>query len=147
MISRFLLATCFLGLFFTASDAANLTVTVENLRNNQGQVLFCVFAADSANKTEFPDCTAGRAVKSVQAPISGGKAVMTFKGLKDGEYAIAIIHDENTNGKLDTNFIGIPAEGVGVSTNPRVFGKPDFEQGQFSLKGDAAITIVTKYIL
>ena len=37
---------------------------------------------------------------------------MTFKGLKDGVYAIAIIHDENTNGKLDTNFIGIPAEGV-----------------------------------
>ena len=86
-------------------------------------------------------------MKSVQAPIAGGKAVMTFKGLKDGVYAIAIIHDENANGKLDTNFLGIPAEGVGVSTNPRVFGKPSFEQGQFSLKGDAAISIVTKYIL
>ncbi len=89
----------------------------------------------------------GHGVRSAQAPISGGKVVMTFSGLKDGIYAVAIIHDENGNGKMDTNFLGIPAEGVGVSTNPRVFGKPSFEQGQFSIKGNTAIAIETKYIL
>ncbi len=72
---------------------------------------------------------------------------MTFNGLKDGVYAVAIIHDENGNGALDTNPLGIPTEGVGASTNPRVFGKPKFDQAQFTLKGNASITIETKYIL
>jgi len=147
MNSRFLLAACLIGLFSRASNASDLTVTVANLRNDQGQVLICVFSADSSDKAEFPDCAKGRAVRTARGAISGGKAFMTFNGLKDGAYAVAIIHDENGNGQLDTNFLGIPAEGVGVSTNPRVFGKPSFEQGQFDIKGNTAIAIDTKYIL
>jgi uncharacterized protein (DUF2141 family) len=77
----------------------------------------------------------------------GGKTVIKFNGLKDGTYAVAITHDENENGQLDTNFLGIPTEGVGISTNPRVFGKPRFEQGQFPIKGNTAITIEARYIL
>ncbi len=147
MNSRLLLAACIAGLFSTACNASDLTVTAGNLRNDQGQVLICVFSADVSDRSEFPDCEKGRAVRSAQARISGGKVVMTFNGLKDGVYAVAIVHDENGNGKLDTNFIGIPAEGVGVSTNPRVIGRPSFEQGQFTVKGNTAIAIETKYIL
>ncbi len=147
MISRLVFAACLTGLFCCACEAADLTITVDNLRSNQGQVLFCVFSADNSDKAEFPDCAKGRPVRSAKAAILGGKVVMTFNGLKDGVYAVAIIHDENGNGQLDTNFLGIPAEGVGVSTNPRVFGKPHFEQGQFNIKGNTAITIDTKYIL
>ncbi len=128
-------------------DAADLTVTVQNLRSNQGQVLLCVFSAESSIVGEFPDCLKGRPVRTAKGMISAGKAVTTFNGLKDGIYAVAITHDENGNGQLDTNFLGIPVEGVGVSTNPRVFGKPRFEQGQFPIKGDTAITIEAKYIL
>ncbi|MFY9641099.1 MAG: DUF2141 domain-containing protein [Rhodomicrobium sp.] len=147
MISRLVLAFSFLGLFSWVCQAADLNVTVGNLRSNQGQVIICVFSADSSDKSEFPDCAKGRPVRSAMAPVSGGKVVMTFNGLKDGVYSVAIIHDENGNGQLDTNFLGIPAEGVGVSTNPRVFGKPHFEQGQFAIKGNTAIAIDVKYIL
>jgi uncharacterized protein (DUF2141 family) len=142
-----LAAACCAGLASSACFAADLTVTVENLRSNQGQVILCVFSADSSERSEFPDCSKGKPVRSATAVVSGGKTVMTFNGLKDGVYAVAIIHDENGNGQLDTNFLGIPAEGVGVSTNPSVFGKPRFEQGQFVLQGKAAITIEAKYIL
>lgn len=147
MNSRLLLAACITGLFSTACNASGLTVTIGNLRSNSGQVLICIFTADGSDKLEFPDCVKGHGVRYAQAPISGGKVVMTFNGLKDGVYAIAIVHDENGNGKMDTNFLGIPAEGVGVSTNSRVFGKPSFEQGQFSIKGNTAVAIETKYIL
>jgi uncharacterized protein (DUF2141 family) len=147
MTSRLLLAACLTGLFSCACEAADLTITVSGLRSDRGQVLLCIFSADSSDKAEFPDCAKGRAARSAKAAILGGKVVMTFSGLKDGVYAVAIIHDENGNGQLDTNFLGIPAEGVGVSTNPRVFGKPHFEQGQFNIKGNTAITIDTKYIL
>lgn len=144
---RYFFASCIAALFSSACEASDLTVTAGNLRNDQGQVIICVFSAESSHAPAFPDCDKGKPVRQANALIAGGKAVMTFNGLKDGVYAVAIVHDENVNGQLDTNFLGIPAEGVGVSTNPTVFGKPSFEQGQFSIKGNTAITIETKYIL
>ena len=146
-LSLLLAAGLLSGSFVSACEAADLTVTVQNLRSNQGQVLLCVFSAESSIVGEFPDCVKGRPVRTAKGTISAGQAVMTFKGLKDGIYTVAITHDENGNGQLDTNFLGMPTEGVGVSTNPRVFGKPRFEQGQFPIKGNTAITIEAKYIL
>ena len=150
MILRFFpaaAAASFAGLFSCACAAADLTVTIDSLRNNQGQVLVCVFSAGSYDKAGFPDCSKGHPVRTAKATIANGKAVVTYSGLKDGVYAIAIIHDENTNGEVDTNLLGIPTEGVGVSTNPTLFGKPRFDQAQFDLKGKMAITVTTKYIL
>ncbi len=147
MTSRPLLAACFLGLFSSASAAADLTVTIGNLRSDQGQVLLCVFSAESSDTSAFPDCVKGRPLRSAKAAIAGGKVVTVFKGLKDGVYAVAVIHDENGNGQLDTNFLGIPNEGIGISNNPRLFGKPRFGEARFDLKGNMSITIGTKYIL
>ena len=79
--------------------------------------------------------------------IGSGKATVTYYGLKDGVYAVAMIHDENANGKLDTNFIGIPTEGIGVSNNPRLTGAPGFDEAKFKISGNTAITITAKYFL
>ncbi len=127
--------------------AADLTVTIDNLRNDHGQVILCVFSAESSDKASFPDCMKGLPIRQSKAIIAAGKVVMTYTGLKDGVYAVAAIHDENGNGQLDTNFLGIPTEGVGVSTNPRLMGKPRFDQAQFEIKGKTAITVNAKYIL
>ncbi len=127
--------------------AADLTVTVDSLRSNQGQVLLCVFSAEGSDREAFPDCTKGHPVRQSKEVIGGGKVVVTYKGLKEGVYAVAAIHDENGNGALDTNFLGIPTEGVGISTNPRLMGKPSFNQAQFEIKGKTAITLNAKYIL
>ena len=127
--------------------AADLTITVDNLRSNQGQVLLCVFSAESSDREAFPDCIKGHPVRQGKAVIGDGKVVVTYKGLKDGVYAVAAIHDENANNELDTNFIGIPTEGIGISTNPRLLGKPQFGEAQFEIKGKAAITVSAKYVL
>ena len=135
--------------FFNLSQAAaaDLTITVDNLRSNQGQVLLCVFSAESSDREAFPDCIKGHPVRQGKAAISNGQVVVSYKGLKDGVYAVAAIHDENGNNELDTNFLGIPTEGIGISTNPRLMGKPQFREAQFEIKGRAAITVNAKYIL
>ncbi len=127
--------------------AADLTITIDSLRSNQGQILLCVFSAESSDREAFPDCTKGHPVRKSNLVIGGGKVVVTYKGLKDGVYAVAAVHDENGNGELDTNFLGIPTEGVGISTNPRLMGKPHFGDAQFEIKGKTAITVNAKYIL
>ena len=147
MVSRILLVSGLAGCFLGTCEAADLKVSVEGLRSSSGQVLICVFSAESSDPSLFPDCEKGKPVKAAKASIAGGKAVVTFNGLKDGVYAVAIIHDENGNGALDTNLLGIPAEGVGVSTNPRLFGKPKFADGKFNVIGNTSISIESKYIL
>ena len=69
---------------------------------------------------------------------------LSFDALPSGTYAIALFHDENANGRLDTRF-GIPAEGVGFSRNPRLlFGPPSFDAAQVAISGaesDAAVKL------
>ena len=49
-----------------------------------------------------------------------------------GMYGIAVFHDENKNGKMDKNFLGIPQEAYGFSNNMRVtFGPPKWEKSKF----------------
>ena len=49
----------------------------------------------------------------------GNSAICQFNDIPPGTYAIAVFHDENANGKLDKNFLGIPCEGYGASNNVR----------------------------
>jgi uncharacterized protein (DUF2141 family) len=150
MISRFAFAALAAGMICLVSSqsfAADLKITIDSLRSDKGQVLLCVFSADTSDGKVFPDCEKGKPVRSQKAIISGGKVVVTYSGLKDGTYAVAAIHDENGNGKLDTNFIGIPDEGIGISNNPRLMGKPGFDEAKFGVKGNTAITITAKYFL
>jgi len=80
----------------------------------------------------FPD--QARALEGQLARIEGGKAVVTFSGLSPGLYAMAVLHDENSNGKMDFNFLGIPLEGYGFSNDAAAtFGPPSFEAAAFRL--------------
>ena len=80
--------------------------------------------------------------------MPAGTHALRFDGLPRGGYAIAIIHDENGNAKLDT-FAGIPREGFGFSQNPAIrFGAPRFAAARFTIDGDAAMQQVRmRYIL
>jgi len=46
-------------------------------------------------------------------------ATVSFENIASGTYAIAAFLDENDNGKMDTNFFGIPKEKYGFSNNIR----------------------------
>jgi len=67
--------------------------------------------------------------------ITSTEDKVVFKNIPYGTYAVSIIHDANSNGKLDTNFFGIPKEGVGVSNNPKIgMGGPKFKDSEFTLE-------------
>ncbi len=65
-----------------------------------------------------------------------------IKDLPEGEYALAIFHDENGNDKLDTNWLGIPKEKVAFSkAKMKTFGPPNFKECAFRVESDMQIDI------
>ena len=75
-------------------------------------------------------------------PAQAGEMVFVFKNVTPGIVAVASAHDENDNGKTDTNFLGIPREDWGVSNNARPnLRAPRFDEAQFELTADTTIEI------
>lgn len=106
-----------------------LSLVLEGLRSGKGQILVCV----TRSPRHFPDCSGDPDKRHFTLAAEGGPAMLGV--LTPGPYAIAIIHDENRNGKLDT-FAGIPREGVGFSRNPVLrFGAPSFRSASFPVAG------------
>ena len=122
------------------SNAANLTVTVEQVRNSKGEIRFSIFNVPS----QFPQ---GNELDSKDVPAQLGFVTVQFYNLVLGAYAIAIHHDENSDGEMNTNFIGLPKEGYGFSNNAKVnFAAPAFEAAAFNLDvGDKSIRLRVVY--
>lgn len=122
--------------------ATSLEIDVGNLRSAKGLIRICL-TADPGN---FPQCVDDR--DAVKRSVPASQHVIRFDGLAPGTYAAALIHDENSNAKLDT-LMGIPREGFGFSRNPRIgFGPPRFAAAQFALGGVTEKQQVTmRYLL
>lgn len=124
-----------------AAVAAEIDVRITDLRSDDGQVLVYVFCTPAG----FPVDTE-RACERRAVPISAGQGQTTFT-LPSGFYAVVAIHDEDGDGELDTNFLGIPREGLGSSNNPRGgFGPPRFEDARFTLKEAHTAEIEVVYL-
>lgn len=107
-------------------------VEVEGLRNDKGQVVCALYSSPEG----FPK-NSHKPVARATSLISNKKGVCEFSGIEPGTYAISVFHDENSNGKLDTNFLGIPREGVGASNDAKGhLGPPKFEAAAFQFSGD-----------
>lgn len=123
------------GTLATTAGAADLVVKVDGVPSDKGTVLFELDDSDASwdNKTK-PVATAG--VKA-----QNGDVTYTFKNIPPGIYAVGVIHDENDNGKLDTNFLGIPKEGYGFSNNTSAMRKPTFKESHLDI-GEQDMSIV-----
>ena len=133
----------FLSLLFSASllIANELTITVTDIQGDKGEILIGVYNRDDGN---FADVT--KYYKKEKLIIDGENISTTFKELPKGVYAVAIIHDENKNGKINKNFLGIPTEGYGFSNNIRpMFRGATFEESKFELDSDKKIVIKMGY--
>jgi uncharacterized protein (DUF2141 family) len=114
-----------------ASQPNVIRVEIERLRSDKGQVLCALYSSSDG----FPK-NSQKAVARVKSSISNKKASCEFSGVAPGTYAVSVFHDENSNGKLDTNFLGIPREGVGASNNARGhLGPPKFDAAAFHFSG------------
>lgn len=95
-----------------AQNSCSLSVTVTNFRSDKGQVCLTLFSSADGF---YKDIT--KAKEAVVATIKDKKATYRFTNLPPGNYAIIALHDENKDTKMNTNMLGMPAEGFGVSRN------------------------------
>ena len=127
-----LLAPLVLALAIAAqaqAPSATLEVTVPQVRNAQGGVGCQLFAAADG----FPR-DGRRALQAVMAPIVQGSARCQFTPVPAGTYAVAVVHDENSNQTMDSNFLGVPTEGYGVSNNRTyALSEPRWDESRFEL--------------
>jgi len=100
-----------------------------NLRSNNGKLLLTLFRTASG----FPD-DPEQAFAILSGGISNHEAHLSFRKIPYGTVAVSVIHDENNNGKLDFNFLGIPTEGYGASNNAAGYmGAPKFDKASLML--------------
>lgn len=108
------------------STQGNLTIRITGFENNNGN---CWFALDN-DKNIFEEGSSVYIGKIL--PIKNWEVIIEINSLNFGEYAIKVFHDKNNNGKLDTDFLGIPKENYGYSNNARSwFGPPSWQKAKF----------------
>lgn len=116
-----------------AAQADDLTVEVLGARSDQGTVDGALYA-DVASWLK-------NALQGERQP-AGAKTVLVYRNLQPGTYALSLFHDENGNGKLDSNVAGIPTERYGFSRDARGhMAAPSFADAAVELHGDTTITV------
>lgn len=126
----------------THASAATLTVVISDIRSDVGQVNIAVY--DNKDDWLGDDATHGRSMV-VSDNIENGIVTTSFE-VEPGEYAISVHHDDNDNGEMDTNFIGIPNEPIGLSNGavPK-FGPPKYKDAVFTV-GDEGLEMPIKLL-
>lgn len=126
-----------------SSGRGRLRVRVVGFRNGDGALSVAVFTVARGFPGKFE-----RALTKASVPAVFPEQMVIFDDIPFGTCAVAIRHDENGNGKLDTNFIGMPEEGMGASNNPRPkFGPPSFDDASFLFDhDDVEVTVRLRYL-
>lgn len=135
-ISAFVLGT--VPLLGQSPGPATVTVKITGLRSEKGLVKIAVFNSSASWLGDHP-------AYSSTIEVDSRSVIWKLSGLPYGEYGLAVFHDENKNGKMDKNVLGIPQEAYGFSNNMRViFGPPKWEKSKIVVNAattDIAIEI------
>ena len=139
MIHRLLVAGL-AGIVAVPVLAADLAVEVQGIRSGDGRLFVAVHTPET--KDAFPS-GAGTFV-AFQQRAHAGTLRFVLHDLPPGTYAVNAFHDENDNGELDTNLLGIPTEGFGFANDPDTsFGPPDFEAAAVNLGDTSQAAVMT----
>lgn len=117
------------------AEAADLRISVGGVRNADGLLLIAVY--DDPARFRQP----GAAAATIRLKARAGDSSVTLNGLAPGGYAVVAFHDENANGELDANLLGIPTEGYGFSNDARSsFGPPSYDAARVDVGADGSRT-------
>lgn len=117
------------------AHAGDLTIAVENIGGGDGQVRVALYR-DGAKFLE-----SGQEEAATFRVANPGTMNFTFPDLAAGRYGVAVFHDANVNGELDSNLLGIPTEGVAFSNAARAnFGPPSFADVAVTVPAEGAVT-------
>ncbi|MBT8320686.1 MAG: DUF2141 domain-containing protein [Eudoraea sp.] len=119
-----------------SSQQNTLTVKVVGVSSDTGNIMVAVYNKSDGFLKER------HALMGVRAKATRGITELHINDLPEGQYALAIYHDENGNEELDTNWLGIPKEPIGFSNSKmKTFGPPGFEDCAFLFKTDKQVQI------
>jgi uncharacterized protein (DUF2141 family) len=117
------------------TSSVSLEVNITGLKNTSGLLCYSMFSGPDG----FPD-DANRVVSAKCFEISEKSFTFTLEQLKPGSYALAFHHDENRNGKMDKNILGIPKEEIGFSNNAKIRldppGPPKYEDAKIEVTSE-----------
>lgn len=119
---------------YAGSESVALEIDIEQLISSKGWIALQLLSSDN------------KKVASAYVNISEGRSKVVFNYLEPGNYAIRFYHDENGNGKMETNVLGMPTEGYGFSNNASsYFGPPDFNDMLFPIMKNTSIKLDVQY--
>ncbi len=137
--------------------ADDLSVTVAGVRSDDGAVMIGLYDSAERFKRAISNSAhvgllsdKGRMIGVTMRARAGSEGI-GFLDLPPGRYAIIVFHDENDNGLLDKNLLGVPTEGYGFSNNANsFFSAPSFDVAAVAISGagvggDKSITIGLTY--
>jgi uncharacterized protein (DUF2141 family) len=134
MSRLFLLSLSLICISTRSFSQVKLEIEIIDLRNNSGNIMFQLFDGNE------------KVVTQEKSLIKDNRCLFSFTNLKPGKYAVRYFHDENLNGKMDTNLLGKPTEGYGFSNNViGKFGPPPFEKWLFEINENTKIVLKPTY--
>ena len=124
-----------------APGTTNVQVEIVGLRDARGLVRLCL----TSDPKDFPNCKSNALNATIKASMTPLR--YEFRSVPVGTYAVAVFHDANSNGKLDTA-LGIPKEGYAFSRNPKMRARaPRFNEASFESNGQPLAPLKMKYLL
>src|SRR3989338_6542951 len=108
-----------------------IVVRINGIKTQNGQMLLSLFKSPEGFPTQ-PE----KAFKWGRAKVTASSIIISLNGLPPGTYAIAAVHDENSNEEMDRDWLGLPDEDYGVSNNvSNTLRPPKFEEAKFHFTG------------
>lgn len=122
-------------------SGSTLTIQIDGLKNKNGYVAVALF-------DQYGDFPEGDGVQTQYVDVNGSSMEVVFKDIEPGEYAVAILHDENGNEEMDYNEYEMPLEGFAFSNNAvGQSGPPSFGEASFTVSEDKVITLDLVYLI
>ncbi|MEM8927233.1 MAG: DUF2141 domain-containing protein [Bacteroidota bacterium] len=104
-------------------ETVTITVTIENVLNDEGTVLVSLHTSDTFMK--------GGGIIDLAEKAKKGQVTLSFENVQPGTYAIMAMHDANNNKRMDYESNGMPKESYGMSRNDMAMGPPTFDAAKF----------------
>jgi len=129
------LGAAFIMAMAGSSQADTLTINFQGIESQSGKIYLVMHS----NEKDYSQDA--KPAHAAIIDVTGQQTVATIKDVKPGSYAIKSFVDDNDNGQMDTNLVGMPKEQYGFSNNAGRFGPAPYEDAEFSVSGDTTIDI------
>jgi uncharacterized protein (DUF2141 family) len=135
------------------AQAGDLKVTIVGVRSDAGALMIGLYDSAERFKNAITNTAhigllkdKGRLIGVTMRARTGSQSI-GFMQLPPGRYAVVVFHDENDNGLLDEDALGVPTEGYGFSNNATgFFSAPSFDAAAVTIgSADKSISISLTY--